>query len=404
MPLLSVETFWQLLDHSIDLIKSQKQSKADLFNNVIDPLFIELRPVVDDYFALFRRTKQKVINSNRENLWEAIAEVRENREALLQSRIKVREMAKIVSATYHDSKISSFANKILEFFYGTEIRSKPDISGGEVLVQEFTSYVMGSNVTKEQLLTFIDKSLNLFETRWVAICQNYATLRVYCLSSTSININSTSQKKNAPIPKTVKPPLHKYFWVFLASATINLLYFSSSRIILNIVGTATTNIVILNLFFFLVLLLVASLTLKYLNGKWQGKKVHHLTFDFVVIITGISILILANFIILLAKIIIALSTLELWLSVIILLLPLIFPFTLLTILYNFSINLYNLNPNTANLTIILAQLFGAIITTSLLIPFLGVSKSLLIIGSIFIGIGIYRLWKSVQKIEQQHSA
>src|SRR5690349_13368703 len=115
MSLLSVETFWKLLDHSIDAIKSQKQSKADLFNNVIDPLFIEFRPVVDDYFNLFRRTKQKVINSNRENLWEAIAEVRDNREALLQSRIKVREMAEIVSTTYHDVKISSFADKILDF-------------------------------------------------------------------------------------------------------------------------------------------------------------------------------------------------------------------------------------------------------------------------------------------------
>ncbi len=401
MSLLSVETFWILLDHSIDLIKSQKQSKADLFNNVIEPLFFELRPVVDDYFALFRRTKQKVINSNRENLWDAIAEVRDNREALLQSRIKVREIADVISATYHDAKINSFANKILEFFYGTEIRSKPATSKGKELIQEFTSYVMGNNVTKEQLLTFIDISLNSFEERWRAICRNYATLRVYCLSSASVVVNS--KKEKTPTPKTTKPSLQKYFFTFLPSVTINVLYFSSSRTILNIVGTATTNIVVLNLFFFLVLLLASHLTLRYLNRIRQGKRIHSLTFDFVVIISGISVLILTNLIILMTKVIFVVSTLELWLSTIILLLPLIFPFILLTAVYNFSINLYDLSPNIAYIAVIVAQLFGTIITTSLLIPFLGASNSLLTIGSIFIIIGIYRLWRRVQKIEQQHS-
>ena len=114
--------FISLLDRIINLVKQRSIRKQQFFDEIIDPLYLELQPVVDDYFHLFRESLQMVKNSNNyDDLNNAVEKIRQNRNHLLQTRIKVREMADTIKNEVKDEKVVNFANDILKFFNSSKV-------------------------------------------------------------------------------------------------------------------------------------------------------------------------------------------------------------------------------------------------------------------------------------------
>jgi hypothetical protein len=189
-----LDTFITLADRIINLEKTQIQNKQQAFKEIVEPLFLELQPVVDNYISLFRNAKKSVIESSPDNLWGAVSEVRQAREAMILSRIKVREMANRVQEAYKDKRITEFAQKVDGFFYRTvcEREVRTTSSYAKELV-DLCEYVMKRDMDKSELIKFIEDALKNLEISWVAIAQSYASVRIYCLSSPTLTKKTGSR-------------------------------------------------------------------------------------------------------------------------------------------------------------------------------------------------------------------
>ena len=178
-----LDTFIGVMERIINLEKTKIQNKQQVFKEIIEPLFIELQPVVDNYVTLFKKAKQSVSENKQSNIWEAVQEIRESRDAMILSRVKVREMANRIQEAYNDKKVTDFAQKVDSFFYRTILeKQKSSKSRASELVDLF-EYVLKHDMDKSELIKFIDDALKSMETSWVAIAQSYAMVRIYCLSS-----------------------------------------------------------------------------------------------------------------------------------------------------------------------------------------------------------------------------
>jgi hypothetical protein len=178
---MEVELFLSLLDRIINLVKQREIKKQQFFDKIIEPLFKELEPVVEDYFNLFRESLQMVRNShNYDDLNNAVEKIRRNRNHLLQTRIKVREMADTIKNEVKDEKVVNFANDILKFFNSSKAEVPVDpkfISLGARLL-ELCDYVMTEKLSGDQLIIFLENELKNLESSWEAISKSHAMLRL----------------------------------------------------------------------------------------------------------------------------------------------------------------------------------------------------------------------------------
>ena len=178
------ELFLKAIEKILELLEHKKIGKEDVLNKIIEPLFINLQIVVDDYFKLFYTARNLMDEKSKKSLKEAQSIVKKNRELLLTTRIQVREMAQSFKENINDKKVNAFLTHIYNFFYSTTIENNIDIekSRSANLIDLF-DYVMEENITMNKLNTYIDESLINLEKHLIAIAQAYASIRVYYLSS-----------------------------------------------------------------------------------------------------------------------------------------------------------------------------------------------------------------------------
>jgi len=179
---LFVQTLTTLSDRIKNIKDSHIQNRQQAFEKIIQPLFFELKPVVDNYFILFREAKHLAAKSSVDDLGVSVQKIRDSRDALLRIRIEVREMANSMSQIYNDKKIIEFARKVDGFFYRTVCERKIRGKSYALELVDFFDYVHKKDIEKSVLISFIDSALANMETSWVAIAQSYATLSIYCLS------------------------------------------------------------------------------------------------------------------------------------------------------------------------------------------------------------------------------
>ena len=182
--MLTLDTFLKLVDRVIALVKERQQTKAQVFEEIVEPLFVELQPVVDDYFKLFRHAKDAVENSQKSNLSSAVIGIKNAREAMLLNRIKVREMAATIGEHDIDKRVKDFADKVESFFYRTITEKSKDKRSYATELIDICDYVLREDMNKADLIQFISTALRKMEETWVAIAQSYASARVHCLNRT----------------------------------------------------------------------------------------------------------------------------------------------------------------------------------------------------------------------------
>jgi hypothetical protein len=109
--------FLSLIDRLIKLVELRQTDKKQLFNDVVEPLFTQLQPVVDDYFSLFRRARLSAEKSrNNDDLQQAVEEIRTQRENLVHARLAVVQFAETLQSQVHDKRVAQFAHKVERFF------------------------------------------------------------------------------------------------------------------------------------------------------------------------------------------------------------------------------------------------------------------------------------------------
>ena len=200
--LQEIDIFLTVIDKFINLLKKRAQNKQQLFKEFIEPLFNELQPIVDDYFILFRKSRDLVRKShnNEQDLKKAVEEIRIARECLLSARIKVIALSTTAEKEIKDKKVVDFCQKIAGFFFGTQVYEGQKKTSHAGHLVELLDYVVegksaiSANILegkldkeelkldKEGLLTYINSTLKNLENSFVAIAQSYASLRIRCLS------------------------------------------------------------------------------------------------------------------------------------------------------------------------------------------------------------------------------
>jgi hypothetical protein len=173
--------FLSLIDRIIDLVKLRETDRRQLFKEIIEPLFIQLQPVVDDYFSIFRRARAAITTAkgSQDALTEATTEIRQNREKMLYARRQVTQMAQEIELHVRDVRVAEFSAKVARFFYSTD---HPRKMSNSAEVTDLCTYVLNANVEKGVIVEFVDETLRNLEDRWVASARCYAALRIHCMA------------------------------------------------------------------------------------------------------------------------------------------------------------------------------------------------------------------------------
>ena len=178
-----VEAFAVFLDKIADLVRARQQDKQQFFKEIVEPLFVELGPVVDNYFILFRNAKESVSASSPTKLGQAVRGIRTARDVMIMNRIRVREMAKVIQESYRDKNIQNFAAKVESFFYPAVVDKSTGKKSHAAELVDLCDYVLKENMKKDELLKYIDDTLQNMESSWVEISRLYGALRIHCLTS-----------------------------------------------------------------------------------------------------------------------------------------------------------------------------------------------------------------------------
>ncbi len=171
--MISLDNLLSLLDRIVQFGKFRVEGRRRQFKEIVEPLFNELQPLVDDYFVLFRDSYELVQNSPANELQSAVEKIRANREKLLRARTQVVGFAKAIKEESKDQRLVSFAERVVTFFYMTSHIEKPEHKSASAYMVELCDLVMSDNLPKGLLLKYIQRTLNKLQTSWMSIVQSY---------------------------------------------------------------------------------------------------------------------------------------------------------------------------------------------------------------------------------------
>jgi len=175
------EHFGWFIDKLIDLLATRSKNKRALFTEIIEPLFNELQLVVDEYFLLFWQARELARMDSGNKLEEAVERIKFSREKILKARAKTLALVSEARKQIHDKKVIEFCERVSEFFFSSCFsKDQPRSSHASQLI-ELLDYLMQDQLSKEELQTYIDRTLENLQNSWIAICQSYAALRIRSL-------------------------------------------------------------------------------------------------------------------------------------------------------------------------------------------------------------------------------
>lgn len=214
---LLLDTFISLCEKIINLQKTKRENKQQVFKEIIEPLYVQLQPIAEDYKVIFRRARQLVIETpdnadlypdlysedpdlleslidpdrlyalrqeRAKKYWKAFDEIREMREKNELARISVLTMAEQVMAMFNDKDIHRFALYLCGFFHNSlNIKQRSTIST-EFLVA--CQEALDEGLDKNFLIMYIDEVLDSIGKNWSRIGQSYSELKINSLSAPNL--------------------------------------------------------------------------------------------------------------------------------------------------------------------------------------------------------------------------
>jgi hypothetical protein len=179
-----LDAFIKLADRLINLEKAKLQNRQTLFKEFVKPLFEELEPVASNYMDFFRKARRTINRSTLNNLRNVVDKIKNEREAMSMARTKVREMAKEIEESINDQEVVEFAKAVKDFFYSTPVLQKKFFqnkkSKSRALVRALEN-VAARKTGKENLIVYIDNTLENLEASWVSIVRSYEKLKIHSI-------------------------------------------------------------------------------------------------------------------------------------------------------------------------------------------------------------------------------
>ncbi len=176
-----LDAFLKLVEYLIRLVQGRQQDRAALFRDVVEPLFVQLQPVVDDLFSIFMDARVALRTRNAD--WAAVgAKIRARRNSLLAARRLTKELALAVESHTKDKRVADFAFKVLEVLGSTVVHRQQRYPSDPQRLVELFDYLEAGERDRSQLIEYVDEMLRHLENSWTSLAQSYASLRLYCLT------------------------------------------------------------------------------------------------------------------------------------------------------------------------------------------------------------------------------
>ena len=174
----SVELLLKAIDKAIQLFTVRVESKRRVFKEIVEPLFRDLEPVVENYFLIFNGSIEVVKAAKPGELQEAVAKIKALREQMLVARVKVQQLADTIASTSKDKQLLEFSNRVLALFYCTR-HSSSKASRSTVFVELLDDLLVSDlGLVKGHLVDSIQRTKDEIAHAWLRVSQTYAGLRL----------------------------------------------------------------------------------------------------------------------------------------------------------------------------------------------------------------------------------
>lgn len=185
--LSALSTFLDIFQKAFGLIEKRRDQKRRLFEEIIDPIYTQLSPVVSEYYEFFRSCRDEFSQTEFKNWQLVLSERRKKREEIVFARNTVLGMISPFLSKQQkrcgepDERLNYFAFGVFNFFYSSV--SGP-VSSEATRLFEYIDYVVerGNEAEKDTVIEEIELLLRSLEFSWQGISAAYGELRVYCLS------------------------------------------------------------------------------------------------------------------------------------------------------------------------------------------------------------------------------
>jgi len=117
----SVELFLVSMDRAIERLQVRELNRRQLFKEIVEPLYRDLGPVVDDYYLLFAQSIERVKAADAAALPSVIADVGGLRAQMFRARAKVCDLADAFRHPHQDRRLQQFCDRLLALFCCTRL-------------------------------------------------------------------------------------------------------------------------------------------------------------------------------------------------------------------------------------------------------------------------------------------
>lgn len=177
-----LSAFIELVDRINKVDRAKIQDQQTLFDEIVDPLFQELKPVVNDYMEIFRDARAFVKSTPIADWSRITHRIEKRRNAMLTARISVRKMAERIAEEVKDKEIVAFCNAVSDFFYNASeshrVTKEDYVSQAAGLLDQIKGIIKGG-FGKKTLLKDIDRTLALLESNWGEIVQMHQGIKLH---------------------------------------------------------------------------------------------------------------------------------------------------------------------------------------------------------------------------------
>jgi len=203
-----VSQFLQALDTIRELIGARRVQREAVFREVVEPLFRQLEPVVDDYFGIFRETRDALLSGDPDRVDRLLADVRALRDKMATERMAVRETARVLQEQASDEGVVEFADALRRFFYWTSFARLDPVSSGYRSASTDLLHLLetrGTQYSDGQVLLEVNRAITNLEDAWESIARSYARLRLrflapWAISRAHASIAATLSTRPVPLP------------------------------------------------------------------------------------------------------------------------------------------------------------------------------------------------------------
>ena len=187
-----LDLFLKLIEKTVELLQLQRKSRKEVFCDIIEPLFVEMPLVVQDYFSIFQEA-EGILDKARFNrrvpktrLQRAINNIRERRQEFLHARIEIRQMADLIRMRCKDKEVVAFAESIYSFFFSSQICDLGSHKTSTAELAELFDLLDCGDLTVLELQRSIQLMRCNLERSWSEITNKYALLRLKYLHPESV--------------------------------------------------------------------------------------------------------------------------------------------------------------------------------------------------------------------------